>query len=1263
MTATEPAIEPAPASAPLDRLVPVLRRLARHWPILAVVAVAFLVRFLAVTQWLPTCTDEQLRARPAPGECYYVGGDAYYYRSMALNLVEGNGFQIRSYAGELAQVADHPPGFVLFLAGVTELGVESVAGHRMAMALLGTFGCGLVALLGRRLNPRAPNATALVAGGIAAVYPGFWMSDTLYLSESLYVPLFALTLLGAVRFWRRPDWTGALLTGAAAGGVWLTRGEGAVFLGILSIAAVLLLRTIPFWRRVVLCAGACAVCIGMMLPWAAYNLNRFDEPVYIATTGTAFALNSCDETWEGPAAGWYSFRCLSQASQEVIAEQGRLTDSGLRAKGTEYIRSHLGRLPVVMAIRVARVYEVYEREDTMARNIGAEGRPAAWVENQRLLYELLVLPGLFGLWVLFKRRQPVIPLVAAICTATVGVAGTFAIYRYRLAADLALFTAGSVGLVTLAQFLLPGLLALTGRGGAEPPPALADLLTPDDETPAAPAEDAEADSRDGERGEGEGEAADGDEPSVPTVAPAASTAALARAGAAAKVAAAKAPEADGAAPKDAEPTPNEPKGAEPKASKGAEPKKEAPSKEPVGAGAGPLLRTEGARLLELIGLWALAVVQPVLEVFGKAGEELVARRVSAPDLISFALVLAVIPPLVLLGLTAAGRLVAPKVELIAHRVVLALLVGSVGVQAVGTKLDTPLPMLVGVIVAGGAAYLFFRYDAARVWARYLSPAAAAFVALFLFSSGATPIVLDTTEIKGSGVPIPSPVPVVMVVFDELPLTSLLDGKGGIDAGLYPNFAGLQRESTWFRLNSTPAAGTNWAVPAIMTGNYPGTIASPIAGVYKNSLFSFLGGNYVMDVQEVVTSLCDPSLCTPYQPRAAGESSNLYSRAADVWMRRATSGPSGGNDAGAQGKGDPNGLFYLPPDMHDASRIQDFIAGLRASRSPTFHFAHFILPHLPFEFTPTGRACSDGRPQYPIGANQWLGSWVSSWGGISARSRHLLQLQYLDAWVGEMVKELKASGLWDSAVVVFTADHGLNFAPGQLRAFTDENWHNLLYTPLFVRGPGLTPGTVDDRNANVMDIVPTIAAMLGTKLPYDTVGKSLLGPPDPSTVKRAIHNPKDSVAPTGPFVDFNATEGRARILKAAAAPGDPADPLRVFRIGPFAPLVGKQVAALPAGAPVTMRATVEAPGLTREFRSADREIACFVEGTLDDAAPHNVAIALNGTVLAVSPTGIDEQGPSFFAALPETSFVEGTNTITLYSVEGTPDRPILHPLSS
>ena len=57
----------------------------------------------------------------------------------------------------------------------------------------------------------------------------------------------------------------------------------------------------------------------------------------------------------------------------------------------------------------------------------------------------------------------------------------------------------------------------------------------------------------------------------------------------------------------------------------------------------------------------------------------------------------------------------------------------------------------------------------------------------------------------------------MIVFDEFPVASLLDGEGNIQAEHFPNFARLAADGTWFRNAVGVHQGTVKAVPTILSG--------------------------------------------------------------------------------------------------------------------------------------------------------------------------------------------------------------------------------------------------------------------------------------------------------------------------------------------------------------------------------------------------------------------------------------------------------------
>ena len=136
------------------------------------------------------------------------------------------------------------------------------------------------------------------------------------------------------------------------------------------------------------------------------------------------------------------------------------------------------------------------------------------------------------------------------------------------------------------------------------------------------------------------------------------------------------------------------------------------------------------------------------------------------------------------------------------------------------------PGLVAIGVAGGVGggLLYARWDGLKLWLRYLAPAPLVFALVFLVISPASKLVLPQPERRRRpdppGVRINPEHPVVMLLLDEFPVTSLLNSKGQVDARLYPNLAKLAGQSTWYR-NATAVSGlTNWAVPSMLSGRYP-----------------------------------------------------------------------------------------------------------------------------------------------------------------------------------------------------------------------------------------------------------------------------------------------------------------------------------------------------------------------------------------------------------------------------------------------------------
>lgn len=101
------------------------------------------------------------------------------------------------------------------------------------------------------------------------------------------------------------------------------------------------------------------------------------------------------------------------------------------------------------------------------------------------------------------------------------------------------------------------------------------------------------------------------------------------------------------------------------------------------------------------------------------------------------------------------------------------------------------------------------------------------------------------------------------------------------------------------------------------------------------------------------------------------------------------------------------------------------------------------------------------------------------------------VQVLDANVGALVRRLEAQGTLDNTYVVFTSDNGYNMGEHRLDIAKYNQYEETVDVPLFVRGPGIAPGTHISQLAGNIDLAPTIADMTDKQAPSWVDGVSLL----------------------------------------------------------------------------------------------------------------------------------------------------------------------------
>ena len=575
------------------------------------------------------------------------------------------------------------------------------------------------------------------------------------------------------------------------------------------------------------------------------------------------------------------------------------------------------------------------------------------------------------------------------------------------------------------------------------------------------------------------------------------------------------------------------------------------------------------------------------------------RGSTGADIVVFALFVTLVPPALLTLLVWLGGRIRPAVGDALQIVFVGLLAAAILLPPIGDLLGgSAIAVPFALLVGAGLAAVYARAAPVRSFVTVISPAPLLFLVLFLFVSPVSELVLPEGGAEAVAGESGSKTPVVMVVFDELPATSLMDARDHVDVDRFPAFASLARDATWYRTATTVAGRTTEAVPAMLTGRRPREGDLPIASDHPQSLFSLLSRSHRLSVIEPITDVCPPDLCPEHRPDMKDR---LRSLASDIRVVSAHLLLPDDLDAD------------LPPIDRDWQGFEDDAIGPRANRvqrrrfieevfrrineddapasfertakaagepgaRPQLLFLHASIPHVPWHYTPEGKRYETRVSMPGVIDGTWVGAqWLADQGF----QRHLLQTEYADKLLGNLLDRLRETGLYDRALLVVLADHGVSFKSGERRRRpTPANVHDVANIPLFIKLPEQHEGGIEDTAVRTIDVLPTIAKELGLELRE---------PVDGVPVDERDADPKNEIDvpdswELGTTTDFGTILRQRRerrryeriVLEAAG--------YDAFKLGPRPDLVGRRARATQPGGG---EATLEDPG---QFEDVDLGLA-------------------------------------------------------------------------
>ena len=223
---------------------------------------------------------------------------------------------------------------------------------------------------------------------------------------------------------------------------------------------------------------------------------------------------------------------------------------------------------------------------------------------------------------------------------------------------------------------------------------------------------------------------------------------------------------------------------------------------------------------------------------------------------------------------------------------------------------------------------------------------------------------------------------------------------------------------------------------------------------------------------------------------------------------------------------------------------------------------------------------------------------------------------------------------------------MSFRPGERRrAFLDSNLDDVVFMPLLVKRPGQEAGRIVDEPVQTVDILPTIADVLGVEVPWRVDGTSLF--------EAREGEPFLLVGDGGRFTaDPQALAARREgsLRRQVALFGD-----GLYGIGPNPGLLDRRLDELTVQPLGTAHAELDQAEELEAVDLAAEEIPARLTGTISGGANtgRSLAVALGGRIVAVArsyPAGGEER---FSVLVPEFSLRQGANRVDLLWVRPGP----------
>jgi arylsulfatase A-like enzyme len=171
---------------------------------------------------------------------------------------------------------------------------------------------------------------------------------------------------------------------------------------------------------------------------------------------------------------------------------------------------------------------------------------------------------------------------------------------------------------------------------------------------------------------------------------------------------------------------------------------------------------------------------------------------------------------------------------------------------------------------------------------------------------------------------------------------------------------------------------------------------------------------------------------------------------------------------------------------------------KADKLPFFLFLNYMDAHQPYFPIPPYDVKYPGRDS-SLTYNQYF---AIEFGALSGKrpytdadrgrdeSQYDGGIAYIDAYLGDLFKQLRRLDLYDDTMLIVTSDHGQSFGEKMLVGHGTSVYQEQVHVPLIIKYPGHREAKVVDDLASHVDILPTVLGTLGYPVPKSLPGRNL-----------------------------------------------------------------------------------------------------------------------------------------------------------------------------